>query len=50
MWMSGRHPRETELNSDDVIEEQVFLHKPIAPEVLLRVVAEVLDGAPKDRA
>ncbi|HET6796942.1 MAG TPA: PAS domain S-box protein [Gemmatimonadales bacterium] len=49
MWMSG-HPRETELNSDDVIEEQVFLHKPIAPEVLLRVVAEVLDGAPKDRA
>jgi CheY-like chemotaxis protein len=49
MWMSG-HPRETELHSDDVIEGQVFLHKPVAPEVLLRMVAEVLDGAPKDRA
>jgi two-component system cell cycle sensor histidine kinase/response regulator CckA len=43
VWMSG-HPRETELNAEDVAENQIFLHKPVAPRVLLETVAEVLQG------
>jgi PAS domain S-box-containing protein len=43
VWMSG-HPRETELHSGDVAPNQVFLHKPVSPGVLLEVVAEVLES------
>jgi DNA-binding NarL/FixJ family response regulator len=44
LWMSG-HPRESELHAGDVAPGQMFLHKPIAPAVLLDTVAEVLEGA-----
>jgi DNA-binding NtrC family response regulator len=44
IWMSG-HPRESELHANDVGANQVFLHKPVAPAVLLDTVADVLEGA-----
>jgi PAS domain S-box-containing protein len=44
IWMSG-HPRETELHKGEVGPDQIFLHKPVAPGVLLDVVAGVLEGA-----
>jgi two-component system cell cycle sensor histidine kinase/response regulator CckA len=46
IWMSG-HPRETELHNSEVGPDQIFLHKPVAPGVLLDVVAGVLEGAPR---
>jgi two-component system cell cycle sensor histidine kinase/response regulator CckA len=47
IWMSG-HPRETELHTSEVGEGQLFLHKPVAPGVLLDAVAEVLEGVARD--
>jgi len=47
IWMSG-HPRESELHAGDVAPSHVFLHKPVAPAVLLDTVAEVLQGATRD--
>ncbi|HEU5171826.1 MAG TPA: PAS domain S-box protein [Gemmatimonadales bacterium] len=41
VWMSG-HPRE--IGASDAGEAERFLQKPIPPEVLLRTVAEVLQG------
>jgi PAS domain S-box-containing protein len=46
VWMSG-HPRETEVRDDEVAARQVFLHKPVAPDVLLGTVAETLGSARK---
>jgi DNA-binding NarL/FixJ family response regulator len=47
IWMSG-HPRESELHASDVGPSHVFLHKPVAPAVLLETVADVLQGAARD--
>ncbi len=43
VWMSG-HPRESELHANDVGPNHVFLHKPVAPAILLDTVADVLQG------
>jgi two-component system cell cycle sensor histidine kinase/response regulator CckA len=47
IWMSG-HPGEAEIQGDGG-EGQLFLHKPVAPDVLLGTVGEVLDNAGKGR-
>jgi two-component system cell cycle sensor histidine kinase/response regulator CckA len=47
IWISG-HPRESELHAGDVAPSHIFLHKPVAPAVLLDTVAEVLQGATRD--
>jgi two-component system, cell cycle sensor histidine kinase and response regulator CckA len=47
IWMSG-HPRESELHANDVGPGHVFLHKPVAPAVLLDTVAEVLEGVTRN--
>jgi two-component system cell cycle sensor histidine kinase/response regulator CckA len=47
IWMSG-HPGEAEINAEGG-DGQLFLHKPVAPDVLLGAVGEVLDNAGQGR-
>jgi CheY-like chemotaxis protein len=47
VWMSG-HPRESEFHAGGAGQSHVFLHKPVAPAVLLDTVAEALQGVARD--
>jgi PAS domain S-box-containing protein len=46
IWMSG-HTRETQMQKGEIGKDEPFLQKPVAPELLLETVAEVMEKAPQ---
>ncbi len=42
IWMSG-HAREAELQKGELARDEPFLHKPVAPDVLLQTVGQTID-------
>jgi CheY-like chemotaxis protein len=48
IWMSG-HTREAELQKGEIGKDEPFLHKPVAPELLLQTIATVIGKARRSR-
>jgi two-component system cell cycle sensor histidine kinase/response regulator CckA len=48
VWMSG-HTHESELQKGEVSRDEPFLHKPVAPELLIETVAKVIEKGARIR-